>query len=139
MTDVAPRYTSIPIRHPHLAIYLIGLLVAWTVTTMTWTRSGGGRIELQPLAQVLQYLLVILAAVLAGDRLIRASMRREEADDATFGFYEHRWTVKRDLSGRVWWTCVWAGMAASVRLEVESLKRTDHEQRGPSGDPPTSP
>ena len=95
-----------------LRAYLVALVAAWSIAAATSTVSGG-RLELSPIAQGLQYLLVVLAAILAGNRLIRMS-RGQEPEDAMFGFYERRWAVRQDLGGRVWWTCIWAGIAAMV-------------------------
>lgn len=96
-----------------LVAYLVALLAVWFISVATSTVSGSGRLELIGLAQGLQYLLVVLAAALAGNDLIVTS-RGRDAESAEFGFYERRWAVRQDMGGRVWWTCIWAGIAAMV-------------------------
>ncbi len=107
MSGVIARTTATSGAHPHLTLYLLGLVVTWGVSAATWTVTSQGRIELAPIALVLQYLAVVAAAILAGDRLLRSS-RDREADESRVSFM----TIRQDDSGRVWWTCMWAGIVA---------------------------
>jgi hypothetical protein len=86
-------------------------VATWLLSAATWRVGPDGHLELAAWAQALQYGVVVVAAILAGHRFaVRA--RLEPADAADFGFFDHRASIRRDLTGRVWWTCLWAGMAA---------------------------
>jgi hypothetical protein len=87
------------LRHPHLALYLAGLLMTWTVSAATWAIAADGRIALSPLALVFQYLIVVAGSVLAGDRLLRASADHE-ADEATVAFMRVRQNVASRFTSR---------------------------------------
>jgi hypothetical protein len=97
--------------HPFLVAYLAALVVVWGVTVATW-EVRRGTLELAPIAQGLQYLLVGIAAALASMRL-RVEARDDPAD-AMFGFYDLRWTVRDDIGGRTFWLAMGVGVAAML-------------------------
>jgi hypothetical protein len=100
-----------PVRgHPFLAAYVVALVAVWSVTALTWDVRGG-TLELSPLAQVLQYLLVGIAAALAA---LRLRVQAREAADAMFGFGELRWAVADDIGGRTFWLAMGVGVVAMV-------------------------
>ena len=98
--------------HPFLAAYLAALVLVWLVTVATWTVRPGEPPALHPLAQVLQYLLVVLAATLAALRL--RVEPREPSADAQFGFYDVRWSVPNDIGGQTFWTAMGIGVVAML-------------------------
>ena len=99
-------------RHPFLATYLGALAAVWLVTGLTWQASVDGALRLDPIAQALQYLLVLAAATLASLRL--RILARDDGAGAVFGFYERRWAIADDVGGRTFWTALWIGAAAMV-------------------------
>lgn len=98
--------------HPFLALYLVALAVVWGVTVATWTIGSGQPPSLHPVAQGLQYLLVMVAATLGALRL-RVEGRETRAN-AEFGFYDLRWSIADDVGGQAFWTALWVGAAAMV-------------------------
>lgn len=109
---VASDRRSFVREHPFLTAYLVALVVVWAITAATWTVRAGEAPALHPLAQVLQYLLVLVAAVLAALRLRVGT--RETRDDARFGFYDLRWAIRDDIGGQTFWTALWVGAAAMM-------------------------
>ena len=113
---------SVVRNHPFLSAYLAVLLVVWLVSAATWTLGADGALELHPIAQALQYLLVVVAATLAGLRL--RVQPRDVREGATFGFYDLRWSVAHDVGGDAFWTAVGIGAGAMV-LNVTILVLAD--------------
>lgn len=98
-------------RHPFLIAYLVALAGVWVVTAATWS-AAGGTLVLDPLAQALQYLLVVAAATLAALRL-RIEPQPQRAD-AQYGFGQLRWSVEDDVGGRTFWVAIAVGMVAML-------------------------
>lgn len=97
-------------NHPFLAAYLVALTAVWAVTIATWSVRPGQTLDLHPVAQVLQYLLVVVAATLAALR-IRVEPRDLRSGSA-FAYYDLRWEVSDDIGGQAFWTALWVGAAA---------------------------
>lgn len=98
-------------RRPFLVAYLAALVVAWAITLAT-SDVVNGTFVLAPLAQGLQYVLVLVAATLAALRL-RVEPQPARAD-AQFGFGELRWAIEDDVGGRTFWTAIGIGMLAML-------------------------
>ena len=98
---------------PQLVAYVTALAITWFVAALTWSVGSDGRLELAPTAQALQYLLVALAATLAGHRVLTTERSRDPAA-VPFGWGRHRWEIVDDVGGRTWWACIGAGIAAMV-------------------------
>jgi hypothetical protein len=106
-------------RHPFLAIFLVGLVGVWVVSALTWAVDAEGILQLHPLAQALQYLLVVLAATLAGLRL--RIQPRELRQQTVLGFFDHRLAISDDTGGQAFWTAVGIGalvMGVNVAILV---------------------
>lgn len=108
---IAADRRSLVRGHPFLLTYLVALAVVWLLSVVTWTIDGGTP-SLAPLAQGLQYLLVVVAATLAALRL-RFEPQPTRAD-AQFGYGERRWSVEDDVGGRTFWMAIGVGMVAMV-------------------------
>jgi hypothetical protein len=112
--------------HPYLGIYLVLLAVVWIVSVAT-LEPGDGTPQLHPVAQVLQYVIVLVATTLAALRL------RIEPDpgraDAVFGFHEMRVTVRDDIDGHTFWTALLVG-AAAMTINVLLLAALDRVTGG---------
>ena len=109
---IAGERRSLMRAHPFLVAYLAALAAVWLVTIATWTVRPGEPPDLHPLAQVLQYLLVVLAATLAALRL--RVQPREPDHDAQFGFYDLRWSIPNDLGGQTFWAAMGIGVVAML-------------------------
>lgn len=108
---IAADRRSLVRGHPFLVTYLVALAVVWLLSVATWAVDDGTP-SLAPLAQWLQYLLVVVAATLAALRL-RVEPQPMRAD-ALFGFGQLRWTVEDDVGGRTFWTAIGVGMLAML-------------------------
>ena len=97
--------------HPFLLAYLAVLASVWLFSIATWDVVDGTPV-LAPLAQGLQYLLVVVAATLAALRL-RVEPQESRAD-ALFGYGRLRWSVTDDVGGRTFWTAIGVGMLAML-------------------------
>lgn len=97
--------------HPFLVTYLVVLAAVWLFSLATWNVDDGTP-SLAPLAQGLQYLLVVVAATLAALRL-RVEPQAMRAD-AQFGFGQLRWSIKDDVGGRTFWSAIGVGMLAML-------------------------
>lgn len=91
--------------------YLVALVAVWTFTVATWSVGGGATPSLHPIAQALQFLLVVAAGM-----LIALYLRGRAGDmgSATLGFYERRWTISDDTGARTLWPAAFAGAAAML-------------------------
>lgn len=100
------------IGHPLVIAYVVALALVWIVTIATWSVRSGSNPELSPLAQVLQYLLVLAASVIAALGVRRDAPATIEG--ATFGFYDVRWTVPNDAGGQAFWRALGIGVATML-------------------------
>lgn len=98
--------------HPFLVAYLAALVAVWLASAATWKVAAGEPPDLHPVAQGLQYILVVIAATLAALRL-RVEPRETRAD-ALLGFYDLRWSLSDDIGGQTFWTAIWVGSAAML-------------------------
>ncbi len=104
--------------HPYLAVFLIALGLTWAVTLITLRRVPSDGVELAPVAALLQYLLVVLAAVLAAVQLRRSG--RDELATATFRWWDAEWTIADGVGGSSFWHALGAGVLA-MELNVVLL------------------
>jgi hypothetical protein len=109
---VARDRRSVVRDHPHLVAYLVALSAVWLVSILTWTVRPGETPALHPVAQALQYLLVVFAATLAALRL-RARPPMNDGE-ALLGFYDLRWTISDDVGAQSFWSAVRLGAVAMV-------------------------
>ena len=108
--------------HPFLAAYLGALAAVWAFSIATWTVRGGQPPALHPVAQGLQYLLVVVAATLAALQLRIGG--RETRADAEFRMFDRAWSIRDDIAGQAFWTALWVGAAAMV-LNIVILALAD--------------
>lgn len=101
---------SVVSAHPYVALYVAAFVGVWGFSIATGTTEPSGRFVLHPIAQGLQYMLVVLAASLAGYRL-RVEDRDEQAQ-VRFAWGDRIWEVAHDTGGRSFWSCVWVGIVA---------------------------
>lgn len=97
-------------EHPFLVVYLIALLLIWAASAATWSIRPGASPDLHPVAQGLQYLLVVLASTLAALRLRTQPVQ----DGATGGFrwYDYEMRISDDVGARSFWAAAWVGIVA---------------------------
>lgn len=97
-------------EHPFLVVYLVALLLIWAASAATWSIRPGAPPALHPVAQGLQYLLVVLASTLAALRLRTQPVQ----DGGTGGFrwYDYEWRISDDVGARSFWTAAWVGIVA---------------------------
>lgn len=118
-----------PGAHRFVVAYLVVLVVVWAFSVVTWRVGDGATPSLHPIAQVLQFLLVVVAGMLA------ALYLRSQGGDpggATFGWYDRRWTVSDDIGARTLWPAVLVGGAAML-LNVLILVVADQVVGGGAG------
>ena len=97
---------------PYLATYLAAVIATWLLSALTWRVQAGRPIELAPLAQGLQYLLVLLAGALAALH-VRSRARSYDAS-ATVRFYDYELALPDDSGGATFWRGIAAGAIAML-------------------------
>lgn len=97
---------------PYLAAYLAAVIATWLLSALTWRVQAGRPVELAPLAQVLQYLLVLLAGALAA---LHVRSRAGSYDgSATVRFYDYELALPDDRGGATFWRGIVAGIVAML-------------------------
>jgi hypothetical protein len=98
--------------HPLVVAYVVALTLVWIVTILTWTVRSGASPEIAPIAQALQYLLVLVSSTVTALGVRRAAPAA--IDGAIFGFYDLRWTVPNDAGGQAFWRALGVGIATML-------------------------
>jgi hypothetical protein len=132
---VASDRGSVIREHPYLAAYLGALSAVWLVSILTWTFEPGVTPVLHPVAQALQFILVVIASTLAALRL-RARPPVIDAG-APLGSYDGRWTGSDDVGAQSFWSAVRVGAVAMV-VNVVILILLDLALAGAAAWPGTS-
>lgn len=104
--------TQRKVEHRLVVAYAVALALVWAVTILTWTARSEASPELAPIAQALQYLLVLVASAVAAFGVTRAAPAPME--DATFGFYDLRWRILDESGGRAFWRALGIGVATML-------------------------
>jgi len=109
MTDPAAQ-PPVSLR-AYVGAYLVALVAVWSVSVATWTLRDGATPALHPIAQGLQYLLVVVAAMIAALYLRR---RVRELDQAIIGYGDRRWVISDDVGARTLWPSAFIGACAML-------------------------